>query len=249
MILLGFNFLSSVRQRIRSILAIMAISALCLLCGGLMAFGFAPAQAIQAYRVSRLPVTEEAAQVAAAQPGEELLFTGTLKGNAPLLDRFDFVAYSAEEWKVTLPSNDARVSSEPIGHWESAETVIPALTLELNGQPVSLLKASSARLSGDLHVQMVKGTGPHQAEYEGELLPDGSKRYRGLFDGDLVTVLGKKSATGGVLPEHIFAGDRLQLEEAQRQAASGLFISGLCLMASTPLFLVGGLLFTLFRKS
>jgi FixJ family two-component response regulator len=30
-------------------------------------------------------------------------------------------------------------------------------------------------------------------------LPDGTRRYRGLFDGDLVTVLGKKSASGGVL--------------------------------------------------
>ncbi len=246
--LLGFNFLSSVRQRVRSMLAITAISVLCLLCGGLMAFGLAPAQAIQAYRISRLPVTENAAQVAAAQAEEELLFTGTLKGNPPLLEGLDFVAYSVEEWKVTLPS-DEDDDSQPSGRWESAETVVPALTIELQGQPVSLLKASSARLSGDLHILIVKGDGPHQAEYEGERLPDGSKRYRGLFDGDLVTVLGKKSATGSVLPEHIFAGDHLQFVESQRQAASGLFVSGLCMMAFAPLLLVGGLLFTLFRKS
>jgi hypothetical protein len=245
--LLSFNFFSSVRQRIRSILAITAISIFCLLCGGLMAFGFAPAQAIQAYRISRLPVTEDAAQVAAAQPGQELLFTGILKGNAPLLERFDFVAYSVEEWKVTMPSDDAS-DSKPSGHWENAETVIPALTLELNGQPVLLLKTSSARLSGDLHIQMVKGDSNNQAEYEGEPLPDGTRRYRALLDGDMVTVLGKKSASGA-LPEHLFAGDRLQFEESQRQAASGLFYGGLCLIAFAPLFLVGGLLFSLFRKS
>ncbi len=246
--LLGFNFFSSVRQRVRSMLAITAISVLCLLCGGLMAFGLAPAQAIQAYRISRLPVTDDAAQVAAAQPGEELLFTGTLKGNPPLLEGLDFIAYSAEEWIVTLPSDNAS-NSKPGGHWETTETVIPALTLELNNQPVSLLKTSSARLSGDLHILIVKGDSPHQAEYEGERLPDGSKRYRGLFDGDLATVLGKKSASGSVLPEHIFAGDRLQFEESQRQAASGMFASGLCMMVFAPLLLVGGLLFTLFRKS
>jgi len=113
---------------------------------------------------------------------------------------------------------------------------------------VSLEKTSSARLSGNLHIQMVKGNSPHQAEYEGERLPDGTKRYRGLFDGDLVTVLGKKSANGGVLPEHIFGGDRLQFEESQRQAASGLLISGLCMIALAPLLLIGGLLFALFRK-
>jgi len=44
--------------------------------------------------------------------------------------------------------------------------------------------------------------------YEGERLPDGTRRYRGLYDGDRVTVLGRKSADGGVLPEHLFGGDR-----------------------------------------
>jgi len=244
--LLGFNFLSSVRQRIRSMLAIVAISLLCLLCGGLTAFGFAPAQAIQAYRISRMPVTEDGAQVAAAEMGEELLFTGVLRDNALLLNRF--VAYAAEEWKVTMPSEDARGSSEPSGHWETAETVIPALTLDLNGQPVSLHGTDSAHLSGSLHTQMVKGDGPNQAEYEGELLPDGTRRYRGLFDGDLVTVLGRKSANGGVLPEHLFGGDRLQFVESQRQAASGLFMAGLCMMAFAPLLLIGGLLWALLCK-
>lgn len=246
--LLGFNLILSVRQRIRSILAVVTISVSSLLCGGLMAFGFAPAQAIQAYRISRLPVTEDVAQVAAAQPGEELLLTGILKGNAPLLEGLDFVAYSEEEWKVTLPSDDAS-DSTPSGYWETVATVIPALTLEIHGQPVSLLKTSSARLSGDLHIQVVKGSGSHQAEYEGELLPEGTKRYCALLDGDLVTVLGKKSASGSVLPEHIFAGDHLQFVESQRQAASGMFMVGLCLMAFAPLFLVGGLLATLFHKS
>ena len=244
--LLGFSFFSSLRQRVLTVLVAAALSVLCLVCGGLMAFGFAPAQAIQAYRISRMPVIEDAAQVAAAKTGKELVFTGVLNDNAPLLDRF--VAYSAEKWKVTMPSDDGRGASEPSGHWETAETVIPALTLELNRQPVSLQETGSARLSGKLHIQMVKGDSPNQAEYEGELLPDGTRRYRGLFDGDLVTVLGKKSASGGALPEHIFGGDRLQFEESQRQAASGLLISGLCLIALAPLLLVGGLLFAILRK-
>ena len=244
--MLRFQLFSSLRQRIRSVLAIAALSVLCLLCGGLTAFGFAPAQAVQAYRISRMPVTEDVAQVAAAETGEELLFTGVLRDNAPLLDRF--VAYSAEEWKVTVPSDDTRGSSEPSGHWESAETVIPALTLELDGQPVSLRETGSARLSGSLHVQMVRGDSPLQAEHEGELLPDGTRRYRGFFDGDQVTVLGRKSADGGVLPEHLFGGDRPQFEESQRQAASGLFMAGLCMMAFAPLLLIGGLLWALWRK-
>lgn len=58
-----------------------------------MAFGFAPAKAIEAYRISRLPVTDSADQVAAAQAGEELLFTAVLISDNPARsDRFDFVA-------------------------------------------------------------------------------------------------------------------------------------------------------------
>jgi len=84
--------------------------------------------------------------------------------------------------------------------------------------------------------------------YEGERLPDGTRRYRGLYDGDRVTVLGRKSADGGVLPEHLFGGDRPQFEESQRQAASGLFMAGLCMMAFAPLLPIGGLLWALWRK-
>jgi hypothetical protein len=244
----AFTIFSSFRQYIRSFLALAVVASFFLLCGGLMAFGLAPAQAIEAYRISRLPLTENAAQVAAAQPGEELLFTGILNDNPPLLDRFDFVAYSVEEWRVTLPSDDSD-DAEPSGHWETVELVVPALTVELQGQPVLLQETASARLSGNLHTEVVKGTGLYEADYEGEPLPEGTKRYRGFLDGDLVTVLGKKSTTGSVLPEYIFAGDRLQFEDAQRQASSGLFISGLCLMAFAPVILVGGLLFRLFRKS
>jgi len=212
-----------------------------------MAFGFAPAKAIEAYRISRLPVTDSADQVAAAQAGEELLFTAVLSDNPARSDRFDFVAYSVEEWKVTVPSDDSD-DAEPSGHWETVEHVVPALNVELQGQPVLLQEAQSVRLGGNLHIQIVKGNGPHQAEYEGESLPEGTRRYRGLTDGDLVTIVGKKSTTGGVLPSYVFAGDRVQFEQAQRQEASGLFMAGLCLMGFAPIILLGGLLFRIFRK-
>ena len=246
--LLGFDLLSSVHRRIRSILAVAAIAVLCLLCGGLMAFGFATAQAIQAYRISRMPVTEDIAQVAAAETGEELLFTGVLQDNVPLVEGLDFVACAVEEWKVSRPSDDTRGSSELSGHWENAETVIPALTLELNGQPMSLEETRSGRLSGNLHIQIVKGDSPYQAAYEGERLPDGTRRYRGLYDGDLITVLGKKAANGSVLPDHLFAGNRPAFEASQRKMASGLFIFGFCMMAFAPMLLLGGVLWALLRK-
>lgn len=69
-----------------------------------------------------------------------------------------------------------------------------------------------------------------------------------MVDGALTTVLGQKATTGGIIPEHLFAGDRVAFETSQRQAASGLLFSGICLMILSPLVLVGGLLFVLFRR-
>jgi hypothetical protein len=62
-----------------------------------------------------------------------------------------------------------------------------------------------------------------------------------MADGDRVTVLGEKGADGGEVPEHLFAGDRAAFAESQRQAASGLWYSGLASMVAAPLVLIGGL--------
>lgn len=237
----GFNPLTILRRRLGAVFGTFAVSAACCLGGALMAFLFAPGQALQAYRISRLPVMDAAA-VEAAAAGDEILITGVLAGNAPLLDGFSFVTYSVEEWEVTVPSSDDDGGAEPHGTWKSVETVVPELILDLSGQPVPTRAASRVRLSGPLHEKIVNGDSASQARYEGQLLPDGTRRYRGLTEGDLTTVLGKKAAAGGVIPEHLFAGDRVAFETSQRQAASGLLFSGICMMILSPVVLVGGLL-------
>lgn len=131
-----------------------------------------------------------AGMIDAAVPGDMLLFTGVLVDNAPLDDDLGFVAYSVEEWKVTVP-DDNEDSSEPYGRWEPVETVVPALIIQLDGQAVAIHGAAGARLSGALHEEIIKSADPVQATYEGELLPSGSRRYRGLINGDLTTVLGE----------------------------------------------------------
>jgi hypothetical protein len=72
-------------------------------------------------------------------------------------------------------------------------------------------------------------------------LPGGTLRYRGLAAGDLATVLGTRSAGGGIHPEHLFAGDRAAFEADQRLGASALFFSGLCALLLAPVVLIGGL--------
>jgi hypothetical protein len=210
-----------------------------------MAFVFAPAQAAEAYRISRLPFMD-AATVEAATPGEAILITGVLASNTPVLEDAGFVAYYVEEWEVTTPA-DVDGQGEPHGSWKSVETVVPDLNLDVNGQSVTIRRTDSARLVGPLHETTVPGEGL-TATYDGKPLPDGTRRYRGLNDGDLATVLGEKAAGGGVAPEQIFAGDRSAFEKSQQDAASGLLFSGICSMILSPVVLIGGLLGAIFRR-
>lgn len=245
----GINLQSSLRQRINTILIALGFSLLCCLSGALMTFVLSPAQALEALRVSQLPQMN-AQDVQSAAPGETLLFTATLTDNVPPQDRVNMVAYRVEEWRVTVPSESSRGGDapHPSGHWETLETVVPELSAELGGQVISLHRSKGVGLGGALHEKVIKSNSPLQAMDMGEPLPDGTRRYRGLMNGDLVTVLGKKASDGGVIPGQLFAGDRIAFEESLRDAAKGLFSAGLCMIALAPTVLIGGLLFALFKR-
>jgi hypothetical protein len=240
---IGFNPLARLRERLGAALAVAAGSAACCLCGAFMALVVAPRQALQAGRVARLPLADAAA-VAAAGPGEDLLVTGVLEGNTPLLaEGPPLVVYAEERWVVTVPGGeDGEGSGEPFGRWQSQVVRVPALTLAVGGEPVRIEATSGARLSGALHETVVRAEdGLEARDPDGQVLANGSQRYRGMTDGDWVTVLGEKGQEGGVVPEHLFAGDRAAFAESQRQAASGLWYSGLASMVAAPVVLIAGL--------
>lgn len=245
----GINLLSFLRQRLSAVLGALGFSLLCCLSGALMTFVLGPTQSFQAFRISQLPPMD-AKDVQSAAPGETLLFTATLTGNPPLQQDLDMVAFIVQEWQVTVPSESGRGSDEPqpYGRWETVETVAPELTVELDGQTFLLHQSKAVGLSGALREEMVKSDSLLEAMDMDKPLPDGTRRYQGLRNGDRVTVLGKKASDGGVNPEHLFAGDRVAFEESQWQAAQGLFFAGLCTMALSPLVLIGSLWFALFRR-
>jgi len=245
--LAGLNIVATLRRRLNAVFGAFAASAACCLCGALMTFVFAPGQALQAFRVSRMPVMD-AASIAAAAPGDPLLITGVLAGNAPALDGHDLVAYRLDEWQVSV-SQDEDGNDTSSGRWEAQPAFVPALTLEVGGQPVSIEPSSSARLGGDLAEVIVEGPGPaSDKDFDGRDLPDGTLRYQGLEDGDTTTVLGEKAAGGGIAPSQLYGGDRAAFEESERQAASGLLFAGLCAMALSPIVLIGGILAALFGR-
>lgn len=242
--LLRRNLFRSTRQRFNVVLGVAALALFCCFCGGLMAFVIAPGQAIQASRIARMPEMD-GAMVQAAAAGDPILISGTLAGNDPILDTTDLVAYREEQWLVTLPTDS---DADPSGRWQTIRTVVPPLTFTSNDHALNILSADDVRLGGSLHETIVASDNPTRATYEGESLPDGTQRFQGFRNGDVITVLGSKASTGGIIPEQLFLGDRVTFEEDQRNAASALLYSGLCIMLLAPVILIGGLLYAAFGR-
>jgi len=71
---------------------------------------------------------------------------------------------------------------------------------------------------------------------------DGTMRWRGFKDGDLLTVVGQKGSTGDLAPKRLFGGDRVQLVQDIRAGARAAFGIGIGLMICSPFVLVGGIL-------
>jgi hypothetical protein len=234
------NWRHALRQRLGAVVGAVAASAGCCLCGLFLTLVMAPRQALQAAGIARLPAMS-AADVQAAAPDSRVLFTGVLADNTPLRAGSDLVVYAESEWEVTVPAPDDDGAAEPHGTWRSHAVTTPDLTVTVDGQPLLVYGAQAAQLSGALREELVPGEGATASD-NGTPRPAGSVRYRGLANGALVTVLGRKSSAGGVGLEHLFGGDRTAFLASQQQAASNFLISGIFSIVLAPVVLVGGVL-------
>ena len=243
------NIVFNVRERLNLVFVALLGTVLLAACGALFAFVLSPGQALQARRIERMPdMTVE--DVAALDHGDDVLITGRLEDN-PIIAEDRFVAYVRQTWQVTVPTpsnqSDSQ-SSKPTGQWETVERIVPDLTLNVNGSQIEILRVSDVTLSGPLHEQLISAYTFRKAEYNNELLAEGSERVRGFQNGDLATVLGAKASTGGILPDELFAGDRVAFVEHKKSSARSLFICGLCMMGTAPIVLGGGIASALFGR-
>jgi len=233
------NISLNVRGRINRVVASLIGAAFFLTCGALLAFVLFPRQALQARHVERLP-DMAAEDVAFASPGDDILLTGRLEDN-PILVEGGFVAFIRDGWELTAPTPGSQ-NDDYTGQWKTLERVVPDLVLNADGGRADILRASNVTMSGSLHERLIRAYSFRKAIYKGEKLGEGSERVRGFYNGDLATVLGTKASTGGVIPDELFAGDRVAFVQHKKSAARGLFIFGLCLMGIAPIVLVGGIL-------
>ncbi len=212
-------------QKVSLVAALFASLVLC--CGLLSAFVLAPQRMYLSWRISRIPQMN-AADVAAAAPGTDVLVTGFLEGNRPA--EHDFVTYTLERWQVKTNAD-----GESYGKWVDAEGYFPDLRLLVDGEAVRIQGTAEVTLLGDVHVVMDEGGTGRRLPLDAIHMADGTLRYHGLRDGDRVTVLGRKAASGGIVPSRLYAGDRAAFEEFERAGAKGLFLAGLVVMALSPL--------------
>ncbi len=237
------NIGSFFRRRLNALIGGIIGAILLLACGALMLLVLAPQQSLLARRIEKMP-DMDAAAVSAARSDEDILITGLLQDN-PANAHGEFVAYILQRWDVTV-SRDDDGNEEVDGSWSTVEQAQPNLNLSVQGQNVRILQAS-ATLSGPLHEKLVRSNSTLTASDGGTSLPDGSQKWRGLFNGDMVTVWGKKAAEG-VSPEEIFLGDRTAFAQDKHNTARAFFIGGLCAIGMAPVVLVGGIWGSIFGR-
>jgi hypothetical protein len=190
----------------------------------------------------------DAAGIAAASSHTLLTVTGFLDGNEPVSPD-GYVAYVQDELWVypcnPLEDEDCLLSTgRGTGLWGEGTQVVPGLTLTVSGGTVSTLPVSRVTFGGSLTERVEAGSflnTAFTANYNGQILPDGSLRTRGLRDGDLVTVVGRKVITGGVVPSHLIGGDHDQLAahfRAVTRYQAFLRVSGVIMMIISPVVVV-----------
>jgi len=239
------NLFRSLRERFGRVIWVVIGSVALLGCGLLFALVLAPQQKLEARRIERMPVMDANIVVNTAA-GEDVLVTGWLNAE-PLPGVGDFIAYKLEQWEVTPPDPD-EPGDESSGSWKEVERVVPDLDLDADGQIVWILAAEGVYLNGKLHEEIVGSGSYDSADYMGQNLSEGSSRYRGFYSGDLATVWGKKASAGGVIPDELFAGDRVTFIESKHDAAKGLLIAGISMLVCSPVVLIGGILSAIFGR-
>jgi hypothetical protein len=238
------NILTAIRERIKAVIAAVFAAIFFCLCGVIMTFVMAPGQGLKARRIANLPQMD-AQSVQNAAIGDDVLVSGILRS-----DTVGWVAFVTDEWQVSEPAESSE-DSEPSGSWRNSQTAVSDMVIEVNQQDIDILASSSASIRGPLPEELIfpsDETGLLQAEYDGEFIPEGTVRVRGFEGGDLMTVLGTKASTGGIVPDELYFGDRVAFEESEANAARGLLIAGICFMVLAPLIFFGGIFGAVFGR-
>lgn len=241
------NLLQGLGQRVKAVIGAIIGGSLIFVCGFIMAFVVSPSQAIEWRRIQNLPELTPS-EFAALSSGEDLAITGTLSGNQALTPD-GLVLYERSRFEVDPPDDNDNTAD---GSWTPIESVYPTLKMDFSGTSVDVLAAESITLNLVPHEIIEDAPSGITATYGDQTLHEGAIRTSGFKNGDLVTVVGKKASVGGIVPNRIAGGDRVQLVEDIRAGARIAFVLGIAMMICAPIAIIGGVFGGLFfgkRKS
>lgn len=241
------GILGGLERGIKAAIGVVIVAIGIFSCGAVAAFVLSPQAALEWRHIDSLPILDATAY-ANLKADDEAVITGSMQDNQ-VLTSDGLVAYEKDRWTVKPPAtSESGTPSSPSGSWDTLETKMPTLAIAITGGVVHTIPVTSVTFGGQQHTTIQPGTGSLSADDDGRSLPDGSIRYQGYANGDLVTLVGRKGSTGDLIPNRLFGGDRVQLVDSIRSEAQGLFTTGIGLMICSPIFLVIGLVAVLLGR-
>ncbi|NDJ34989.1 MAG: hypothetical protein GYB64_10005 [Chloroflexi bacterium] len=225
------NPLLRIRERIGAVIGTSIFSLLCGITGVVLVVFVAAGQSRQARQIETAPVLD-ASSFAALAPGDFAVVSGTLTDNTPVTG--EFVAFETQRWDVTYDSED----DEYDGDWQTVNEQWPALIIAVDGGTVRTVTATSVNFDGSPREVRDESTTGRMVDG----VREDTVRTIGFYNGDLITVTGDVASTGDLIPDRVFAGDRVQLVDDIRQGARVARGIGIALLIGAPLLFVMGII-------
>lgn len=188
------------------------------------------------------------ASLDARAPETEVVIQGTLEGNTEL-DEYGLVGYVIHR----LVERSSSTSSGITHHWEFVQSDFALLNLQIEGGSVLMTSPGEiVVITGSAH-EVIDTSEEFAGRaktfvYNGQRLTTGARRIRGVRNGDVVTVIGTRTGSGGVFIRRIHAGDRESFKAALEGESTGTGLIGYGLMALGVLVLAISLI-AVFRRS
>lgn len=227
---------------------------ICLFGAGVYAFfNVAAGLSSEADRVEALP-GDDSGLFVDLQPGREVAITGTLVDNTratspnahveQVIQQFDLVAYTVDEWHVRRVNSDGSVRYQ--GSWERQSQFIPeALGLDYGNETVYISAPNGTPVMENLRhsdVRQVPGSGLDSAHYDGESLRHGALRVRGYQNGDTLTVVGTTQSRTLIHVTDLYGGTRSAYIDHLRGEAEAQRLGGVAFMIIGVVFVLIGLM-------
>jgi hypothetical protein len=202
------------------IIGLLGIGMICCLggAGAACSMGFSPLLSDRADEIEDMPTTPD------VSVGEEVALTGILSDNPPITDdpeldiaQYELVAYKVEIYNTHRTGTGSNRRTR--GDWDTLRTVVDSLTMEVEGQVITINGDANVTLGGSLHT--------YNAD---QIQSDGSRRVSGFLNGDQVTMVGERLESGEFVPDQLYGGTREELVSDTRTGAKIFRYVGYALM-------------------